>query len=358
MQASDYYVIGIMSGTSVDGIDFAYAKFYKESSWHFELLITETVAYSQQWQQDLRDAINYNEADLKAFDDQYTKLLADVTHDFITRNKIVNSDAICSHGHTILHQPQNGRTYQIGNQQLLAQQTGYRVICDFRVQDVEKGGQGAPLVPIGDRFLFSEYDFCLNIGGFANISFEDNDERIAFDICPTNIVLNYYAQKTGLEYDKDGAIAAAHKADEVLLQKLNALPFYTAPFPKSLGLEWVKENIFPLIESSGLSSEIVIATFTEHMAQQIAAIFSLKAKSKEELKIIATGGGAFNKHLIRRIEILSQQKITIPQKQIVEFKEALIFGFMGVLRLRNMNNVLRSVTGAIEDHCSGKIFLT
>ncbi len=354
MEHASYFVLGVMSGTSVDGIDLAFIRFEKRDSWSFEILFAKTHAYTLEWQVKLREAINCRRDQLKDLDGEYTAYLGKVISDFIKENNIEKIDAICSHGHTILHQPHNGITYQIGNTKQLAYITGNRVICDFRVQDVAYGGQGAPLVPIGDRFLFAEYDFCLNIGGFANISFEDNGERLAYDICPTNIVLNHYAEKLGQAFDENGKIAASNSVNKELLKKLNNLPFYSQPYPKSLGLEWVIEIIFPLLNSSGLPPEEVIATFTEHMAQQITLSFS--AFQKPDPSVLVTGGGAFNKHLIRRINDLCNGKLIVPDKKIIEFKEALIFGFMGVLRLRNTNNVLKSVTGASRNHCSGVVF--
>ncbi|MEH6405867.1 MAG: anhydro-N-acetylmuramic acid kinase [Leeuwenhoekiella sp.] len=357
MHSNDYYVLGIMSGTSVDGVDFAYAKFSKNKTWSFEIINAETIPYTEVWQKNLREAINYQEDKLKDFDLEYTQLLAKMTQNFLKKYGIKELDAICSHGHTIIHQPAQGITYQIGNQQLLAKITGFRVICDFRVQDVKLGGQGAPLVPIGDDLLFAEYDFCLNIGGFANISFNEGDKRIAYDICATNIVLNHYCELMNLQFDDNGKIAATHDIDKNLLKKLNNLPFYAENPPKSLGLEWVNKNIFPLIDSFKLKPSHVISTFTEHMANQIAATIKKHSKTDAENKILITGGGAFNGYLVNRINTLSKAEIIIPDREIIEFKEALIFGFMGVLRMRNSVNVLSSVTGAAHDHCSGVIFL-
>ena len=227
---------------------------------------------------------------------------------------------------------------------------GKTVVCDFRVQDVELGGQGAPLVPIGDRLLFSEYDYCLNLGGFANCSYEKNGQRIAFDICPVNIVLNKYAEKLGKDFDENGKFAESGIVDENLLHQLDSLKFYSGKPPKSLGLEWVKENIFPLLEASKISSEDVLRTFTEHIAVQLAKQFSDRAS------VLITGGGAYNSFLIERFKNLSAIEVVVPSKEIVEYKEALIFGLLGVLKLRDEVNCLASVTGASKDHSSGKIF--
>jgi len=353
---TSYTILGIMSGTSVDGIDFALAKFKKEDGWKFEIIEAKTTTYSKGWQQKLRKAVDFNPEELAQLDQEYTEFLAAATNDFIQGKNVEDLDAIASHGHTILHRPENGITYQIGNKKALAERTGKLVLCDFRVQDVQLGGQGAPLVPIGDALLFGNYDACVNIGGFANVSYQKNEERIAYDICPTNIVLNHFAEKLGLDYDKDGQLALEGNIDQALLKKLNALPFYKAKPPKSLGLEWVKQHIFPLIEAANPDPQTIIATFTEHMAVQIGQVLTDFSPKKTDLKILITGGGTYNGHLVKRLRGLSGLEIIVPEPQIVEFKEALIFAFMGVLRLRNTANVLKSVTGASKNHCSGIIF--
>jgi anhydro-N-acetylmuramic acid kinase len=272
--------------------------------------------------------------------------------DFIQKNDIQNIDAVSSHGHTILHQPQNGFTLQIGNLPEIATLINQKVVCNFRVQDVRLGGQGAPLVPIGDRILFSEYDYCLNLGGFSNISFEQNNQRIAFDISPVNTVLNFYANKLNLDYDDRGKISKSGKVNSDLLKDLNDLDYYKKTFPKSLGIEFVKEIVLPLIEDHSISIEDKMHTFTEHIAVQTAFILSNK---KGELLI--TGGGAYNDFLIERMQFhLPNIEIIIPDAKTLEYKEALIFGLLGVLKLRNEINVLSSVTGAKNDHSSGVEF--
>ncbi|WP_410007005.1 anhydro-N-acetylmuramic acid kinase [Aequorivita nionensis] len=351
MKRNKYHIIGVMSGTSLDGIDLAEIIYnFSEAKWNFEIITAETVPYSSFWKDELREAINYSEEKLERLDFKYTEKLSEEILKFIKKHNIPEIDAVCSHGHTILHQPEKGFTYQIGNLPKISKMLGQTVVCDFRVQDVELGGQGAPLVPIGDRLLFPEYDYCLNLGGFANCSFEKNGERIAFDICPVNIVLNNYAEKLGHNFDEGGKLAASGKVNEALLVKLNTLPFYNKKPPKSLGLEWVKEQIFPLLDASGISSEDILRTFTEHIAVQLAKQF------RENASVLISGGGAYNSFLIERVNKIAQVETTIPFREIVEFKEALIFGLLGVLKLRDEVNCLASVTGAERDHASGKIF--
>ncbi len=352
MIRNNYNVLGIMSGTSLDGIDVAHVTFRYEGRWKFEILASETFSYSSFWVEKLKHLVKLTQEELMRLDEDYTSLLSEVTHKFIAKNNITGLDAICSHGHTALHQPQKSLTYQIGNLSKLASLLNETVVCDFRVEDVLLGGQGAPLVPIGDQLLFPEYDFCLNLGGFANISTQRNGQRIAYDICPANIVLNHYVNDLGLDYDDGGRIAASGKIHNGLLQQLNALDFYKSDYPKSLGLEWVKSEIFPVVDTYQLSTKDILRTFVEHVAIQISNEISQKSKAS----VFTTGGGAFNEFLMDILAHKTEAEIIIPERAIVEYKEALIFAFLGVLKLRGDNNCLSSVTGASKDHSSGKIY--
>jgi anhydro-N-acetylmuramic acid kinase len=353
MKSENYNVIGVMSGTSLDGVDLSHIKFtVHNQNWTFEILESETIGYSKKWVDELKTAVDYSEIELKNLNAAYTTLLSSIISDFIKKHKIENLDAVCSHGHTILHQPQNGLTLQIGNLPEISKLTQQTVVCDFRVQDVQLGGQGAPLVPIGDRILFSEYNYCMNLGGFSNISFEENNKRIAFDISPVNTVLNFYANQLGFDYDNKGQISRTGTCNEFLLNELNSLDFYQKKHPKSLGFEFVKEVILPMIENYSISIEDKLNTFTEHVALQIALALPNKKGT-----LLITGGGAYNDFLIERIQFhLPEMEIIIPSNKILEFKEALIFALLGVLKLRGEINVLQSVTGAKHDHCSGVIY--
>ncbi len=350
MIKSEYKVIGVMSGTSLDGIDMAYITFVFAENISFEIHFAETVAYSNSWQKQLKSLVDLDLKELEQIDKLYTAYISEKLNSFISRNQITQIDAICSHGHTALHRPEEGLTFQIGNLPELSQNLKQTVVCDFRVQDVAFGGQGAPLVPIGDQLLFSEYKYCINLGGFANLSFEENDLRIAYDICPVNIVLNHYAKVLGHEFDAEGEIAANGKINIELLDALNNLPFYKKEAPKSLGLEWVNSCVFPLIKTFDIMPNDVIATFTEHIAIQISSVIKMNSK------VLFSGGGTFNTFLLKRIATLTKSEMIIPENKLVEFKEALIFGLLGVLKLRNEINCLSSVTGARRDHSSGQIY--
>ena len=342
-----YFAIGLMSGTSLDGLDICYAKFQNITNWEFEILKTETIPYSTEWKNRLQNAILLSAEDLLALDKEYGFYLGEKTQEFISKNNIVDLDFIASHGHTVFHQPQRKFTLQIGDGRAIKLTTKKPVIYDFRSQDVLMGGNGAPLVPIGDELLFSQYDACLNLGGFSNISLQKNHQRIAFDISPVNVVLNYFAEKLGKNYDENGDFARNGAINFKILEQLNALTFYQKSAPKSLGVEFVNSEIFPLLKDE--TPENIIATFTEHIAEQIAKVFN-----DNQLKtVLVTGGGTFNTYLLEKIREKSQTELIVPDENIINFKEALIFAFMGVLRLRNEVNVLCSATGSSENHSSG-----
>ncbi|WP_417350648.1 anhydro-N-acetylmuramic acid kinase [Flavobacterium alkalisoli] len=351
MIGQNYNVLGIMSGTSLDGVDLAHIIFnVNNGKWSYNISECQTVAYSDEWVKRLKEAVNYRGDELAELNTDYTSLLGGVIKTFIEDNAIKGLDAVCSHGHTILHQPANGFTLQIGNKKEIADIVNETVVCDFRVQDVKMGGQGAPLVPIGDRLLFADYTYCLNLGGFSNISFENNGKRLAFDICAVNTVLNYYANGLGLPYDDGGKISARGKMIPELFNELNALAFYSMPFPKSLGFEYVNEVLLPLMESYDNSVEDKMHTFTKHVALQISNVL----KDMPKGKLLVTGGGAYNTFLIKSLEaLLPENTVVIPDDKTIQFKEALIFGLLGVLKLREEVNVLSSVTGASRDHSSG-----
>ena len=346
----EFHAIGLMSGTSLDGLDICYSKFTENSGkWTCEILKAETFPYSETWENKLKSAFYLPSAELLALHSEYGFYLGEKTKEFIQKNSIQKIDLIASHGHTVFHQPEKKFTFQIGDGKAIKLVTKIPVVYDFRSQDVLMGGNGAPLVPIGDELLFSEFDACLNLGGFSNISFKKEGKRTAFDICPVNIILNAFAEKLGKKYDENGNIARNSQIDKNLLKELNQLKFYQENPPKSLGTEWLNEHIFPLLFER--NPETVLATFTQHIAIQISEVlrkFSLK-------KILVSGGGTYNSYLIELLKIDSNSEIIIPENRIIDFKEALIFGFMGVLKINNKINVISSTTGSSEDHPSGVV---
>lgn len=349
-----YNVIGLMSGTSLDGLDIAYCRFVKiEDSWEYKIIAAKTIQYPKLLRKKLISAPFLSGLDLTMLDAELGRYFGSQVKKFIKKNNLKKPDFIASHGHTIFHQPHKGFTLQIASGAYIAAMAEIPVVCDFRTLDVALGGQGAPLVPIGDELLFHQFEYCLNLGGFANVSLKKNKKRIAFDICPVNIVLNEIASRLGKAYDRNGLIAKRGKINEVLFKQLNELNFYRQKAPKSLGKEWSDIYILPLLNQSKLSEEDLMATYVEHIAFQIAK--ALKAKKEE--KILITGGGAYNAYLIERIAYYTKAKIIIPESKIIEFKEALIFAFLGLLRWAGKVNTLKSVTGAKKDVCSGVIYL-
>lgn len=347
METQTFFALGLMSGTSLDGLDICYVKFQKREFWNFEILNAETLPYPIIWKEKLKNAPSISSEDLLALNSDFGFYLAEKSRDFICKHQIKHLDVVASHGHTVFHQPERKFTLQIGDGRAIKIINNVPTVYDFRSQDVLLGGSGAPFVPIGDLLLFHEYDACVNLGGFSNISFQENGQRIGFDICPVNIILNQYSQKLGFDFDDKGNLAQKGKIDQNLLSLLNNLDFYKKKHPKSLGFEWCETNISPLLQN--FDDYTILATFTEHIAEQISVVIN----KKDLKKVLFTGGGAFNNLLMKRIKSKTNAEIIIPENKIVEFKEALIFAFMGILRLNNENNVLASVTGASHDHCTG-----
>ncbi len=344
-----YYAIGLMSGTSRDGLDICYAKFVLDSKWTFEILAAETIEYTADWKQKLANATIISSESLLELDTEFAQFSGEQVQEFITKHAVKQLDLIASHGHTVFHQPEKGFTLQIGDGRRIAEITNKTVVYDFRSQDVILGGQGAPLVPIGDEILFSEYDCCLNLGGFSNISFKKDEERVAYDVSPVNIVLNALAQQKGMSYDIDGKIAQNGVVNEELLTRLNKIPFYSKKYPKSLGTEWVEREITPLLQERSDSIENKMATMVEHIAIQISGHL------KSHKRTLCTGGGVLNNYLMERLRHHTQGELIVPSEMILNYKEALIFALLGILRIEGQINVLKSVTGSKKNHCAGMV---
>lgn len=344
-------IIGLMSGSSLDGIDLVDVDFWNDGNWHIEIVAKDNYDYDDDWRKKLSDAFYYDKNKLQNIDYQYGKLLGQVTKQFIDKFNL-KPEFVASHGHTIFHKPQEHYTLQIGDGQALANECGITVINDFRTEDVLKGGQGAPLVPIGDKLLFSDYPICLNIGGITNVSYDVDSQRIAYDICIANQALNYLANRLSMPYDKDGLKARSGLIDNQLLSTLNSHPFYSQKYPKSLGREFFEDNIKPLLENRDDIANLM-ATFVEHIAIQIGESVMTFPETSQ---LLITGGGAKNKFLVERIQAHTKHHVVVPSDDIIDYKEALVFAFLGLLRSRDEINVLKSVTGAESDSSSGKIF--
>ncbi|MFH1119606.1 MAG: anhydro-N-acetylmuramic acid kinase [Bacteroidota bacterium] len=346
--------IGIMSGTSLDGLDMAWCRFENDNRrWDFRILKAKTIPYPAFWQEKLATLYSADALTLAVANTDYGHWIGKECRKFIQGGRHLPL-LIASHGHTIFHRPDKKMTLQIGSGAAIAAETGITTICDFRSLDVALGGNGAPLVPIGDDLIFGNYSACVNLGGFANLSWKKEGRRLAWDICPANFILNREAAKMGLAMDTSGMNARNGTLDQSLLDKLNELPFYRQPGPKSLGREWTETHVLPLIEASALPAESVLRTFTEHIAVQVSNALSLA----DEGEALFTGGGAHNTFLMERIEALNSLKIVVPDKETVDFKEALIFALLGVLRFLGDDNCLSEVTGASRNSCGGAVYIS
>lgn len=364
-QMKETTAIGLMSGSSLDGLDIALVKFAivtpATDKYTFEILHATTLPYPDEWKTKLSEAFHKHPEELEQLDKDYGRYLGEQVLAFAQKHHAM-PDFVASHGHTIFHKPEEHYTLQIGNGQELAKACGLTVINDFRTEDVSKGGQGAPLVPIGDKLLFDDYEFCLNIGGIANISYDEEGKRIAYDLCIANQALNYLANMNGLDFDRDGELARNGNVDHALLKKLNNSPFFLQLPPKSMGREYFETYQKELFDcettglqgcgAQSLSISDMLATFVEHIALQIALPISFMPKGK----ILVTGGGARNKFLMERLQARTKHEVVIPDTMTIDYKEALVFAFLGLLRMEGKTNVLASVTGAESDSCSGRIW--
>lgn len=353
-----YNVIGLMSGTSLDGLDLAYCQFLKkDKDWEFKILNTKSVDYTPQFKAQLKNAINLAVPEFTELHNFYGSWLGEQVNLFI-KDYNLQVDFIASHGHTTHHKPEKGFTLQIGSGQHLANVCGIKTICDFRSNDVALGGQGAPLVPIGDMLLFSEYDFCLNLGGISNVSFQQNNKRVAYDIGIANMALNYITNKINLAYDKNGELAKSGVLNKELFYTLNNLIYYKLTYPKSTGYEWFKKEIIPVLENTKDTTENILHTLIKHICSSISNDL-LAASTKKNNTLLVTGGGALNGFLMNTLKSKLGTSFTIDttSKTVIEFKEALIFAFMGVLRHLEQPNALASVTGAKKDSSCGVIYI-
>jgi anhydro-N-acetylmuramic acid kinase len=351
-----YKVIGLMSGSSLDGLDIAYVQLEENGGkWNYEILKAGCYEYDSIWATKLRDAIGLPALDYKLLDAEYGQYLGQMVNKFIDENNLHHKVSfITSHGHTTFHIPTKRMTHQLGDGAAIAAETGLPVITDLRALDVALGGQGAPIVPIGERLLFPEYDRFLNIGGIANLSIKTDNGMKAFDVCPANRVLNMLTEEMGVKYDEDGKIAASGEVNVSLLERLNEPEYYKEAAPKSLSNSFGTDVIYPLIKSFDISKQDALRTYTEHIAHQIS--HSVTTNSK----LFCTGGGCFNTFLIEVLKKKLAEKnaeIFLPSRDVIEFKEALIIALIGTLRWREEYNVLKEVTGAKRNSIGGALWI-
>ena len=365
-----FRLLGLMSGSSLDGLDLALCHFHldNESVVKWEIEQAATLPYTERWSKKLRTAASLDGKDLVDLDYSYGALLGQLCIRFLKKNKIKISDvtAVASHGHTLFHEPKKGFTFQLGHGAAIAAQTGLTTICDFRASDVALGGQGAPLAPLVDRLFYPEFRLFLNIGGIANISAVLPDKIVAFDVTGANQVLDALAAQAGKAFDKDGKLAAsADGFDSGLSTAFGKLSFYTAPFPKSLSNQWVQKNMVEPALASPAPVPAKLQAVCHHIGYEVArAIGQIKTATGADFsgqRLFITGGGAFNKYLVETIKQYTGQthgvEVHVPEKNIVNFKEALLMALMGAYRLEGIPNCIASVTGASKDAIGGTVFL-
>ena len=343
-------IIGLMSGTSVDGLDICFVSFNNHDPSKYEIIDCETIDYDDNLKTKLKNVIEMDNDQIKQIDKEFGEFIGLNVLKFIKKNTLYKADLISSHGHTVYHEPEFNKTLQIGNGEIINKITKIKTVNNFREQDIQLGGQGAPLVPIGDKLLFDDYKYCLNLGGFTNISVKDSRTIYAYDICPLNTVLNHYANKLGYECDLGGELSKKGVINIDLFNELNDLDYYKKSYPKSLGLEFVIENIFPITEKYKIKEVDILATYVEH------ASFQIKRNIDNGSKVLLTGGGTFNDNLIKTLNHDSKINFIVPDKTVINYKESLIFALLGYLKINGKVNCLRSVTGASNDHSSGDIY--
>jgi anhydro-N-acetylmuramic acid kinase len=357
-----YRVIGVMSGSSLDGLDIAFVELHANAGrWDFDIITAETVAYSSDWVEKLRGAVHLDIKDYLLLHSEYGHYIGRQVKDFIDRHNLAYKVAlVSSHGHTTFHVPPF-MTGQLGDGSAIAAETGLPVISDLRALDVALGGQGAPIVPMGEKLLWGDYQFFLNLGGIANISISQPPEYIAYDVCPANRVLNMITAKKGLAYDDGGSIAAKGQVNLEMLHNLNQQEYYGKAYPKSLANDFGTDTIFPLLESWKLKDEDSLCTYTEHIAVQVSAEVEkhIPRLGLPNARMLVTGGGAFNRFLVERLRYYLEPmrvEVDIPAPVLVNFKEALIMALLGVLRWRDEPTTLSSVTGASRDSIGGAVW--
>lgn len=355
-----YRAIGLMSGSSLDGLDIAFVELLHQSgNWSFEILAADCYAYSAEWKEKLQNATALNALEYQLLHAEYGHYIGKEVNRFIEENNLhYKASLVSSHGHTTFHIPPR-MTAQLGDGAAIAAETGLPVVSDLRALDVAFGGQGAPIVPIGEKLLLKEYECFLNLGGIANISLRNADEYIAYDVCPANRVLNMLVAKEGKEYDAGGAMAAGGQVNEELLRQLNNLSYYQQPSPKSLANSFGTDEVYPLIETADLSTADALRTFVEHIVGQLTNAIGARHQAANG-KLLVTGGGAFNTFLVQQLAknlAPLDIEVVVPDEKLVQYKEALIMAFIGVLRWRQEYNVLSSVTGAQRDSIGGALWI-
>lgn len=346
--ADSLNIVGVMSGTSMDGLDLVLCKFKEvDKQYSYEVLGKQEISFNDFLLEGLKSCRSMSALELSYLDIDLGKFVGRKVREFVS-GLDAKADYVASHGHTVFHNPKQGLTKQIGSGAEIAIHSGLKAIVDFRTIDVALGGQGAPLVPIGDWNLFSEYDACLNLGGISNISMKSAQK--AFDISPCNLVLNELVKEFDLAFDKGGELGSKGELNEELFEELNQIEFYHLDGPKSLGAEFLEESFYPVLNKYQIKTIDKLTTVYHHIAFQVS-------KYLQSNKVLITGGGAHNSYLLELFESYSGYKFEEANNDLINFKEAIIFAFMGFLRASNQENVNNLVTGAKQSNIGGAIYL-
>lgn len=353
-----YYVIGTMSGSSIDGLDIAYCRIEEiGGKWSYEIEQASCVEFDDVWKQNLTNITSVSAKELLLTHTEFGHWMGKTIHQFIEENNLAHKvHLIASHGHTVFHEPALGMTFQMGDGASIAAETQLPVVSDLRNMDIALGGQGAPIVPIGDQLFWSDYNYFLNIGGISNLTIKTNDKYVAFDVCPANRILNLLANEIGMAYDKEGIEASKGIINEDLLNELNDLDYYKQSYPKSLSNEFGLDVVYAIIQKYNITNQDKLRTVCEHIAYQIANSISASVPPK----MMVTGGGAFNTFLMKLISEkahLKNVEVVIPDEKLIQYKEALVMALIGTLRWREENNVLSSVTGATRSSVGGALWM-
>lgn len=361
----ELHIIGLMSGSSLDGLDMAYCKYNYENvdgqihlvEWSIKQAETAIIPLELKYQ--LSNANKFDLKKLQILDVLFGQFIGNELKAFMHKHQLTSIDFIASHGHTIFHRPEEGFSLQIGNGETIAAITKLPVINHFRNKDIAQGGQGAPVAPIADRFLFNGYDFYLNLGGIANISYHKNDTWYAYDISGANQILNALAHQLHSSFDDKGKEARSGQKIDALFHQLNKHSYIEKTPPKSLDNQFVFQEFTQCVLEHEGNTFDKLNTVCHHIAYQISKAIANAELEKPERSMFCTGGGVFNVFLMELIEDYCNQNmqvaIDIPKAEIINYKEAALMALMGLLHQENIPNVMASVTGAKQDTINGEL---
>jgi len=344
-------IAGVMSGSSLDGLDIAIVHFSPNSDW--QLLWSYDIPYTPEWVSRLKNYHLLSSTEYVSLKFDFSRYIGELVGDALG-DYSGNVDYVSFHGHTLLHLPEKGITEQIGNGGVLAAILNIPTITDFRTQDVTKGGVGTPLAPLVELNLFKGHDYYLNLGGIANITkLIDAAKLMAYDVCPCNQVLNYFSNQMGKDYDEGGEIARSGTINKNLIDYLNSIPYFDQNPPKSLDNNWIMNEVIPNFPAGKI--EDTLHTFCNWVAECIAN----EVEESKASSLMVSGGGAHNTYFMECLTSRLSSKnceLHLPSKEIIDFKEAILMSLMAYKYINGESNVLCSVTGASSDSIGGALY--